>query len=141
ISRRLSVMTLRTQIPGAQELDLAHGGQHMPGTHLAVTGFVSAGTRDLALVRTGRIVTQQLAQGGRAGPMHRRPHGHLDRFQIEFAGLALLLKDEPEYRAYFPLDFLTDRFRRFFSCGVSVSSTGLTRQIFSLVSIKVRISS
>jgi hypothetical protein len=73
--------------------------------------------------------------------MHRRPHGHLDRFQIESAGLALLLKDEPEYRAYFPLDFLTDRFRRFFSCGVSVSSPGLTRQIFSLVSIKVRISS
>src|SRR5271167_273297 len=114
ISRRLSVMTLRTQIPGAEELDLAHGGQHMPGTHLAVTGLVSAGTRDLALVRTGRIVTQQLAQGGCSGPMHRRPHGHLNRFQIEFAGLALLLKDEPEYRAYFPLDFLTDRFRRFF---------------------------
>src|SRR5271157_1340842 len=134
-------MTLRTQIPGAQELDLAHDGQHVPGTHLAVTGFVSARTRDLALVQTGRIATQQMAQGGRSGPMHRCPHGHLDRFQIESSGLALLLKDEPEERAYFPFDFLTDRFRRFFPCGVSVSSTGLWRQIFSLVSIKVRISS
>jgi hypothetical protein len=73
--------------------------------------------------------------------VHRSPHGHLDRFQIESAGLALLLKDEPEYRAYFPLDFLTDRFRRFFSCGVSVSSTGLVRQIFSFTSSRFWLSS
>jgi len=30
IGRALSVMTVRTQIPGAPELDLAHGGQHVP---------------------------------------------------------------------------------------------------------------
>ena len=47
--------------------------------------------------------------------------------QIESAGLAPLRKDKPQQRAYFPFDFLTDRFGRFFSCGVSVSSssTGL----------------
>jgi hypothetical protein len=73
--------------------------------------------------------------------MHGSPHRHLDRFQIEFAILALVLENQTQQRAYFPLDFLTDRFRRFFSCGVSVSSTGLARQIFSLVSIKVRLSS
>jgi len=73
--------------------------------------------------------------------MHRGTYRHLDRLQIEPAGLALLLKDQPEKRAYFPFDFLPDRFRRFFSWGVRVSSTGLTRQILSLVSIKVRLSS
>jgi hypothetical protein len=87
------------------------------------------------------MAPQQLAQCRRPSLMHSRSHGHLDCLQIESAGLALFLKDEPEYRAYFPLDFLLDRFRRFFSCGVRVSSTGRTRQIFSLVSIKVRLSS
>ena len=72
--------------------------------------------------------------------MHRSPHCHLDRFQTDASGLALLLKDKLQQRVYFPFDFLVDDFRRFFSCGVSVSSTGLARQIFSLVSIKVRLS-
>jgi hypothetical protein len=73
--------------------------------------------------------------------MHRRPYRHLDRFQIEFAGFALVLQNQTQQAAYFPFDFLTDRFRRFFSCGDNVSSTGLARQIFSLVSIKVRLNS
>jgi hypothetical protein len=73
--------------------------------------------------------------------MHGGAHGHLDRLQIEPAVLALVLKNEPEQRLYFPFDFLPDRFRRFFSCGVRVSWRGLARQIFSLMSIKVRLSS
>jgi hypothetical protein len=73
--------------------------------------------------------------------MHGSPHGHLDRFQVESACLALLLEDKPQQRAYFPFDFLPDRFRRFFSCGVRVSSTGLARQIFSLTSSSAWLSS
>jgi hypothetical protein len=73
--------------------------------------------------------------------VHRGPHRHPGRFQIESASLTPVLKDKTEQRAYFPFDFLPDRFRRFFSCGVRVSSTGLTRQIFSFVSISVRLSS
>ena len=73
--------------------------------------------------------------------MHGSSHRHLDRFQIEPASLALVVENKMQQRAYFPFDFLPDRFRRFFSCGVSVSSTGLARQIFSLVTIKVRLSS
>lgn len=73
--------------------------------------------------------------------MHRRPHRHLDGLQIDGAGFALLLEDKPQERVYFPFDFLPDRFRRFLSCGVSESSIGRARQIFSLVSIKVRFSS
>jgi hypothetical protein len=72
--------------------------------------------------------------------MHRGPHRHLDRFQIESAGLTLVLENKAQQRAYFPLNFLVDRFRRFFSCGVRVSSTGRARQIFSFVSIKLRLS-
>jgi hypothetical protein len=96
--------------------------------------MATTGTRHLALIRAGRIASQQLAQRGRSGPMHGGPHRHLDRFLVESAGLALVLKNKPQQRAYFPFDFLPDRFRRFFSCGVSVSSTGRARQIFSLTS-------
>ena len=134
-------MAVGTQIPGTQQLYLTHDGQHAPGAHLPVTGPVSTGARYLALLRAGRSAAQQLAQRACAGPMHRSAHCHLDRFQIDGAGLALLLEDEPQQRAYFPFEFFLDRFGRFFSCGVSVSSTGRVRQIFSLVWIKVRLSS
>jgi hypothetical protein len=66
--------------------------------------------------------------------MHGSPHRHLDRFKVQSSCFPQLLKDETEQPGYFALDFLPDRFRRFFSCGVSVSSTGLARQIFSLTS-------
>jgi hypothetical protein len=46
--------------------------------------------------------------------MHGSPHRHLDRFQVESASLALVLKNKPQQRAYFPFDFLPDRFGRFF---------------------------
>jgi hypothetical protein len=69
----------------------------------------------LALVRGRRIAAQQLTQRRRSGSMHGGSHGHLDRFQIESAALALFLKDQTQQRAYFPFDFLPDRFRRFFS--------------------------
>jgi hypothetical protein len=75
---------------------------------------MTAGTRRLALIRAGRIAPQQLAEHGRSGSMHGSPHCHLDRFQVESAGLALVLEDKPQQRAYFPFDFLPDRFRRFF---------------------------
>jgi hypothetical protein len=68
-------------------------------------------------------------------------HRHLDRLQIKFARPTAVLKDDPEQPAYFVFDFLPDCFRRFFSCGVSVSSTGRARQIFALVSIKIWLSS
>jgi hypothetical protein len=73
--------------------------------------------------------------------MHGGPHSHLDRLQVDSACFALLLKDKPQQRAYFPFDFPMDGFRRFFSCGVSVSSTGRASQISSFVPIKVRLSS
>jgi hypothetical protein len=141
IGGKLPVMTLRTQIPRALKLDFAHGGEHSPRTHFAITGFLSAGAGYFALFRAGRMALQQRAQRDRSGMMHGCPHGHLDRFQIEPARLAPLLKDEPQQRTYFACDFLLDRFRRFFSCCVKVSSSGLTRQIFSLTSTRSRLSS
>jgi hypothetical protein len=73
--------------------------------------------------------------------MHGGSHRHLDCFQVQPACFPEILKDATEQPAYFALDFPPDRFRRFFSCAVSVSSTGRERQIFSLVSIKVRLNS
>jgi hypothetical protein len=43
------------------------------------------------------------------------------------------------YAAYFLGDFLLDRFGRFFSCGVRVSSTGRVRQISSFTATKERL--
>ncbi len=73
--------------------------------------------------------------------MHCRPHGHLDGFEVQLTGLAAALKDDAEQFAYFAFDFLMDRFRRFFSWAVRMSSTGRRRQIFSLTSTKARLSS
>ena len=89
-------MALGTQIPGAQKLHRAHGGEYAPRAHLAVMGLVAAGAGYLALFDTWRIVSQQLTQGGRSGLMHGRSHGHLDRFQIQLTGLAPVLKDDAE---------------------------------------------
>jgi hypothetical protein len=66
--------------------------------------------------------------------MHRGPHGHLHRFRIKAAGLAKILKNEPEQPAYFPLDFPLKRFGRFFSGGDNELSIGRTAQSCSLTS-------
>jgi hypothetical protein len=58
IGRELSVMTVRTQIPRALELDLTHGGEHFPRPHFAVTGLLAAGAGDFTLVRAGGIPPQ-----------------------------------------------------------------------------------
>jgi hypothetical protein len=73
--------------------------------------------------------------------MQGRPHGHLDGFQIQPAGLAPAGKDHAQKLVYFARDFLVDRFRRFFSCSVCGSgSTGRERQIWVLVWTNSRLS-
>jgi len=66
--------------------------------------------------------------------MHRSAHQHLDGFQIHHAPVLAVREDHLEQAAYFPFDLLFNGFGRFFSCGVSVSSTGRKRQIRSLTS-------
>jgi hypothetical protein len=69
--------------------------------------------------------------------MHGRSQRGLDRFQIEPAILASLLKDNPQELVYFAGDFLLDGLRRFFSWAVgAVCSTGRTRQILRLTATK-----
>jgi hypothetical protein len=72
--------------------------------------------------------------------MHGRAHRHLDGFQIETARLAATIEDDAQQLVYFARDFLADRFGRFFSCGVRVSSTGRARQILSFTSSNSRLS-
>ena len=73
-----------------------------------------------------------MAQGGSARLMHGGPHRHLDRFQVELSGFALVLKDDPEQVVYFALDFLLDHFGRFFFCTDTASAIGRTAQSCSL---------
>jgi hypothetical protein len=71
--------------------------------------------------------------------MHGRAHRGFCRFQIEPAFFAPALKQNLEDAIYFALDFEVDRSRRFFSCGVNVSSTGRALQIFSFTSSNWRL--
>jgi hypothetical protein len=73
--------------------------------------------------------------------MQGRTHGHLGRLQIETARLASLLKDHTQELIYFARDFLADGFRRFFSSGASVSSTGRAWHICVFTSMKSRLNS
>ena len=77
---------------------------------------------------------QQFSENHGAGPMHGRAHDCFGRLQIHTARLAAALEDYTQQLIYFPRDFLVDRFSRFFSSGVSVSSTERARQIFSFTS-------
>jgi hypothetical protein len=70
--------------------------------------------------------------------MHGATHGHLHSLQIHLAGFAPSGEDHLQQPGYFVLDFLLDCFRRFFSSGVKVSSTGRRRQICSFTSTSSR---
>ena len=63
----------------------------------------------------------------------------LRRFQVKPPFLAPALKQNLKDAIYFALDFAMDRLRRFFSCGVKVSSTGRAVQIFSFTSSNSRL--
>jgi len=97
-----------------------------------------ARTGDAALFggRFGEL--EQAAESGRPGLMQSGAEGHFYRFQIHATGLVPLREDAAQQRGYFARDFALDRFGHFFSCAVSVSSTGRARQIFSLTSTKER---
>ena len=82
--------------------------------------------------------TQQVAECGGASVMQSSAESHLHRFQIRLAGLLALGEDATQQRGYFARDLVLDRLGRFFSSGVSVSSTGRARQIFSLSATKDR---
>ena len=58
---------------------------------------------------------KQLTQRACSGLMHRRPHGHLDSFEVQLASLAAFMEDDAEQTTYFVFDFPPDRFRSFFS--------------------------
>src|SRR4029077_17474945 len=82
---------------------------------------------------------QQMTQTRSPSLMHGATHQHFHSFQIDVTGLAQSAEDDPEHAGYFLADLLLDRLGRFFSSGVSVSSTGRMRQIFSLTFTKSRL--
>jgi hypothetical protein len=73
--------------------------------------------------------------------VHRVAHQHFDGFQLDPAGVTPTAEDDLEDAVYFLSDFLLDGFRRFFSCGVSVSSIGRDWQICSFTVTKDRLNS
>jgi hypothetical protein len=74
-----------------------------------------------------------------ASPVHGGARCRFDSLQIETGRPAESGEDNLEQLVYFAGDFLMDRFRRFFSCVVRLSSIGRERQIFSLTSTKSRL--
>ena len=87
------------------------------------------------MVRAGRIISQELRQRGSSGLVHGGSHRGLDSFHVEPAFIAALPENNLKKPVYFTRDFLSDRFRRFFSWGDGgVSATGRSAQICSLTS-------
>ena len=67
------------------------------------------------MVGIRRIVSQQLGQRGSPGLVHGGAQSDFDRFQVEPAVAAALLKNNVQKSFYFAGDFLLDRLGRFFS--------------------------
>jgi len=103
--------------------------------------LVTAGTRKATPWFDWLAETQQLAEGAGAGMMQSSAECHFHRFQIRLAGLLALGEDAGQERSYFARDLVLDRLGRFFSSGVSISSSGRVRQIFSLISNRSRLKS
>jgi hypothetical protein len=141
VGGELALAAMRTQIPGTCDLHRTQGRHHAPRAQLAVTRLVTAGTRKRALLFVRLAETQQVAEGGGAGMLQGSAEGHLHCFQIRLASLLAVGEDARQQRSYFTRDLALDRLGRFFSSGVSVSSTGRARQIFSLISNRSRLSS
>jgi hypothetical protein len=97
--------------------------------------LTAASTGHAAPIRRWFGELQQLSERRRSRLVHGRAKSRLHRFQISAPTAAALGEDAPEQRGYFPRDLRLDRLGRFFSSGVSVSSTGRKAQIFSLTSM------
>lgn len=82
---------------------------------------------------------QEMMKRGSARPMHGGASGSFDCLQIETPLLTKTGENDLEQLVYFVGDLPMDRFRGFFSCAVTASSTGRSRQIFSLTSTKSRL--
>jgi hypothetical protein len=102
-------------------------------------GLLAAGTGDFAVVRQWHA--QESLHRYCPGAMHRVAYQHLNRFQFEASALVPSAKDNLKKPIYFLGDLALDDFRRFFSCVVSVSSTGRAWQICSFTSTKERLNS
>jgi hypothetical protein len=74
---------------------------------------------------------QESAEGCRRSLVHGRARCHFDGLQIQIPALTSTVEDCAQQLLYFARDLLLDRFRRFFSSGEMVSSTGRARQILS----------
>jgi hypothetical protein len=123
-------MAVGAEVVGTDDRYGSDNGKNRFGALFLVPGLVAARTGKGSL-RVRRRELQQLGQSGRAGAVHGCAHRGLSRFQVEAAFLAPTLKQNLKEAIYFALDFEVDRLRRFFSCGVKLSSTGRALQIFS----------
>jgi hypothetical protein len=95
---------------------------------------MTARARYRALFRGRFGKLQQLTESRCPRLMHGGPECHLHRLQINTASLLPLGEDAAQQTGYFAGDLPLDRLGRFFSSGVSASSTGRKAQIFSLTS-------
>ena len=81
--------------------------------------------------RSGKL--QQFGERCGPGLMQGRTHQHLDRFQVQTAGLAAARKDDAQKPIYFARNFLADRFGRFFSCSVCGSGSAIRERQSSVL--------
>ncbi|MBC8165257.1 MAG: hypothetical protein H7Y20_05210, partial [Bryobacteraceae bacterium] len=134
VGRELAFMAVRAQVVGARNRSWTERSENRPGALVPITGPLAAVANDAALHTGGFRELQQLTQGAGSGLMQSCAESYLDGLQVEASCFAPLAEDDTQYLLYFARDFLLNRIRRFFSCGLIVSSTGRARQICSLIS-------
>ena len=124
----------RAKIPGACQFHFTQSGENASRAQFAVARLTTAWAGNDALIGEGLGELQQPTEGCRASLMQGGTEGHLYCLQIQVAGLLAFGKDTAHQCGYFARDLGVDGLGRFFSSGVSVSSTGRNAQIFSLTS-------
>jgi hypothetical protein len=132
IARALAVVAIRAHIIGTLDGDRSHHRDQLFEAHLVKPRLAAAGTRDFPF-EVGRRNEQLFQDLGRE-VMRRGAGGRLSRLHVEVAALAQAGEDDIQQRRYFLGRLALDRFGRFFSSGVRVSSTDRARQIVSLIS-------
>lgn len=139
VQRALAAMTMRANIISPFDRHGPHYAPQLLGTCIVIAGHLSAGAGRLGS-RAHRH-TQQPAQSGCPGMVHRIADQHFYRLQLDAARPAPFAQRHSQKFGYLLADLLLNRFGRFFSCGDKVSSTGRARQSSSLVATKARLNS
>ena len=114
VTRTVTLMAVRTDIPAALHIYLADRSEQMTAAGIVIAGLMAARAGVFAGM-AGRI--QQLAQNRGSRAVHAVTGRHFHGFQIEWP-VASRRENHAQERLGFPCDFVMNSSSRFFSASV-----------------------